>query len=186
MGLFDPLVAGARIPGRVRFVFWLLFLLGAVLIFRRHWVPGLLHRHPAIIAWKIESGIRGMADEDPKKASAAWYRVYGLYNTSWPAYYKILERVGEPAPVRFKLMRTPGPPSQGGGRTIMSWWPSPNGEGAPAAPRTVGEAVMAIAYDEGNWGQDFAGDWAAWWKANKHRYVAPPEVERSEPRRGTP
>jgi hypothetical protein len=179
VGLLAPLVPGARIPGRVRLVFWLLFLLGAVLVFRRHWVPGLLLRQPAVISWRIERDIRLVADKDPKTAAAAWYRLYGLYNTSWPAYYRILERVREPAPIHLRFIRTPGPQSQAPGRLIDMWWPAPQGAaGEPAACRTVGEAVMAIAYDEGNWGQDHAGDWGAWWQANKHRYVAPPEVER--------
>ncbi|MDD5630353.1 MAG: hypothetical protein PHU21_14910, partial [Elusimicrobia bacterium] len=39
-------------------------------------------------------------------------------------------------------------------------------------PRTAGEALLAIVYDEGSWVKDFEGDWRAWWRGNRHLYLS--------------
>ncbi|MBI5241782.1 MAG: hypothetical protein HY926_15020 [Elusimicrobia bacterium] len=181
MGLFDPLVPGVRLPGRVRLVFWACFLAGAVLIGIHHWVP--LDKNPLIVPLRVEYNIRGMASADPKKAAASWFQVYHLFNTSWQAYYRVLTHVGDERPIHFRFTRSQGFQSYAG-RPVNGFWAAPEAlpGGWPAECRTVGHALLAVAYDDGSWGTEFSGDWQAWWKANKHRYVAPPDVERREPR----
>lgn len=180
--------ADGRIHVSGRFVFWVVFLTAAATYGTHIWrTRDPLRKNPLFIPYWTQRNLDRLADTDPEAAAKAWHELYGLYNTKWQAYHIMLPRVSDDRPVHFSLRLD----SSFGRRTgaCMSLWPAPgkaqgppervlNRYGKDCACRTAGEALMAIVYDEGTWVVDYAGDWQAWWKANKHLFQPPPQVEK--------
>jgi hypothetical protein len=154
--------------------FWVVFLLVAAAAFTYIWrARDPLRQNPYLLTLWVKYNVRLVAHPHPAVAHEAWLELWNLYFTKWMAYQMFPEHLANAAPISFLIERQSFPP---GGSNA----PAMEGFFAHNKPiyyktdrvycRTVGEALMAIMYQEKKWTVDYQGDWQAWWQANGRYY----------------
>jgi hypothetical protein len=146
-----------------RALFWSIFLpaslVAAILIW---WFS---------MAGRIERLVWQMDSSDPETGAAAWIGLQQLYRSSWGAFEPTLEHVLDEDPIAFHIQRRPGPDFRGTRPPYHALSMPIGHEGRAVHCRTVGEAIMAMAYNEGRWQTDLRDDgWASWWTRNQGYY----------------
>jgi len=155
---------------KLRFVLWPVIIIAAVVAGVYFYMQGVEQQ----VWWNV----RKLGHRNADISYQAWMNLNDLYYTKWAAYDPILEAIGDTRPLNLLIERGDLPTAN----------PAVTRQGFHAARKpiffktervycyTVGDAIAAIAYNETTksgkpkWRTDFAGDWRAWWTANKGYY----------------
>jgi len=180
----SPFASGRRLA-IARLVFWISFLSFAAWFGRRAWVKNDAYfKNPIVVETRTRFHLWMLSSRSPRLASASWYSLQDIYLRSWRAYHLIAERFLDDKPIHFTIRHKdePGRPSF----VFGTFWASPerfnvyakrasvrmhDGSYRPFVCSTVGEALLAMAYNEQDrWHTAFNGDWQRWYLENRRYY----------------
>jgi hypothetical protein len=121
---------------------------------------------------KFEKYLDLIASEDVDEATQAWIELYNLYYTSWDAYDMIMTKMHDSRPIHVQIALQESPvPGKAAEWKFMATGKPIFYKSEGVICNTVGEALMAIIYNEKKWKSDFDGDWTSWWYSNRQYYV---------------
>jgi hypothetical protein len=156
------------------YFFVIIFALVAILIGVDYWSQKTYQRSPMgnlTASFRAEYYLSRISHPNAKVADDAYWKLNDLYFTKWQTYNLILESVEDSTPISFLIekdsMAVPGKPS----RTAYMPHRKPIFYKTDRIYcRTVGEALLTLAYREFLWKTDFEGNWQVWWQANRGYY----------------
>jgi len=152
---------------RARIIFWSLFLPAALAFGIYAWNKG--------IRQQCAHQMYLMAHPNAKVASKAWNDLNRLYMSEWKAYDYLVDHVDDPRPIHFLVEAGPAQYPYGHYNTrYFEVHDKPIFYKTNRVYcRTVGEAVLAMIYNEGKGRRDLEADWQTWWEANRGWYGRP-------------
>ena len=111
-----------------------------------------------------------LAHPNAKIAGDAWQKISNLFFTDWAVFYSVLDETNNNAPISFLIEKSAQLNSDGTKRDIFVATKKPIFyKTEQVYCRTIGEALMAMAYNDPKVDEKFYGDWQTWWRKNRSK-----------------
>lgn len=102
-----------------------------------------------------------MSSHDPAQGADAFNELERYYRSKWAAFDPTIDLIGDRRRIHFEIHRE---------QSKFYAVPSRLDRDEETCCRTVGQAVAAIAHNEGRYRTAYQGDWDRWWMDNKGYY----------------